>query len=273
MMCAADRAATTIEDYLGGTAGWRTDLYAGGGRGTLLSHRESIELLRQLGVGMAPELKSPEVPMPFQGDYTQQDYARQMIDEYRRARVAPQRVWPQSFNYADVLYWIGHTPDFGRQAVYLDSRHDADVTDPAAVAALEPSMAEVAANGVNIIAPPMQMLLQLRGGNIVPSEYALAAQRHGLDIIAWTAERSGQLKQGGGGFYYASVADAIDNDGDVFTVMDVLAQDVGIIGLFSDWAATTTFYANCKRTARAGRGRREAGGRPARDNADNRGDT
>jgi glycerophosphoryl diester phosphodiesterase len=26
---------------------------------------------------------------------------------------------------------------------------------------------------------------------------------------------------------------------------DVLAQDVGIIGLFSDWPATTTFYANC----------------------------
>jgi glycerophosphoryl diester phosphodiesterase len=26
----------------------------------------------------------------------------------------------------------------------------------------------------------------------------------------------------------------------------VLAQDVGIIGLFSDWPATTTFYANCR---------------------------
>jgi glycerophosphoryl diester phosphodiesterase len=25
----------------------------------------------------------------------------------------------------------------------------------------------------------------------------------------------------------------------------VLAQDVGIIGLFSDWPTTTTFYANC----------------------------
>ncbi|MDF2782555.1 MAG: glpQ, partial [Geminicoccaceae bacterium] len=28
-------------------------------------------------------------------------------------------------------------------------------------------------------------------------------------------------------------------------LMDVLAQDVGIVGLFSDWPATTTFYANC----------------------------
>ena len=27
------------------------------------------------------------------------------------------------------------------------------------------------------------------------------------------------------------------------------AQDVGIIGLFSDWPATTTFYANCRPVA------------------------
>jgi len=25
----------------------------------------------------------------------------------------------------------------------------------------------------------------------------------------------------------------------------MLAQDVGVIGVFSDWPATTTFYANC----------------------------
>ena len=28
-------------------------------------------------------------------------------------------------------------------------------------------------------------------------------------------------------------------------VLDVLARDVGVIGVFSDWPATTTFYANC----------------------------
>ncbi|KPP88624.1 MAG: hypothetical protein HLUCCA08_17710 [Rhodobacteraceae bacterium HLUCCA08] len=27
--------------------------------------------------------------------------------------------------------------------------------------------------------------------------------------------------------------------------LDMLAQDVGVIGVFSDWPATTTFYANC----------------------------
>jgi glycerophosphoryl diester phosphodiesterase len=28
-------------------------------------------------------------------------------------------------------------------------------------------------------------------------------------------------------------------------VMHVIAQDVGARGIFSDWPATTTYYANC----------------------------
>jgi len=35
-------------------------------------------------------------------------------------------------------------------------------------------------------------------------------------------------------------------------VIDVLAREVGVIGIFSDWPATTTFYANCM--GLAGRG-------------------
>jgi len=34
-------------------------------------------------------------------------------------------------------------------------------------------------------------------------------------------------------------------DGDLYKVLDVLAKDVGILGVFSDWAAPVTFYANC----------------------------
>lgn len=41
------------------------------------------------------------------------------------------------------------------------------------------------------------------------------------------------------------MTDAINNDGDMLTVIDVLAREVGVIGIFSDWPATTTFYANC----------------------------
>ena len=80
---------------------------------------------------------------------------------------------------------------------------------------------------------------------IVPSTYAMHAKASGLDIITWTLERSGLLKNGGG-FYYQTVRGVINNDGDAYDVLDVLAHDVGILGIFSGWPATVTYYANCK---------------------------
>jgi glycerophosphoryl diester phosphodiesterase len=242
-MDAANAAATTVEEYLDGTASFRTDLYAT--CGTLMTHAESIELFDRLGVGMTPELKAPGVAMPYEGHYTQEDYAQQMIDEYRNAGVHPKRVWPQSFNLDDVRYWIDTNPRFGRQAVYLDNRFDNGQVLPGEPATFEPSMETLARQGVKIVAPPMWVLVTLDdNGRIVPSEYARAASAAGLEIITWTLERSGLLKDGGG-YYYQSVADVIDNDGDTYTLLDVLAQDVGVIGIFSDWPATVTYYANC----------------------------
>jgi glycerophosphoryl diester phosphodiesterase len=105
-------------------------------------------------------------------------------------------------------------------------------------------MGEVAAQGVNIIAPPMWALVTVEGGKIVPSSYAKAAKAAGLDIITWTLERSGPLATGGG-YYFQSVASVTNNDGDVFNLLDVLARKVKVLGVFSDWPATTTYYANC----------------------------
>ena len=119
-MDASNPNATTVEEYLGGTADWRTDLYVS--RGTLMTHKESIELFKQLGVKMTPELKEASVSMPFQGSISQQDYAQKVINEYREAGVKPARVYPQSFNLDDILYWIQNEPAFGKQAVYLDGR-------------------------------------------------------------------------------------------------------------------------------------------------------
>src|SRR5688572_9691044 len=96
--------ARTAQEYLGGTANFRTDLYTGPSSGHLLTHKESIELFKKLGVKMTPELKFPSVAMPFDG-FSQEDYAQKMIDEYKAAGVSPRRVWPQSFNKPDVLYW------------------------------------------------------------------------------------------------------------------------------------------------------------------------
>jgi glycerophosphoryl diester phosphodiesterase len=188
---------------------------------------------------MTPELKSPGVEMPFQGDYTQEDYARQMIDEYKKARVHPRKVFPQSFNLTDILYWIEHTPWYGRQAVYLD-----DADNPEELPSFE-ELKEYASKGVNIVAPPMRALLTLNSDNrIVPSTYAVDARKAGLDIITWTIERSGPLFTSGG-WYYQTITDATEYDGDMYKVLDVLARDVGILGIFSDWPATVTFYANC----------------------------
>jgi hypothetical protein len=37
----------------------------------LMTHDESIALIKSLGAKFTPELKAPEGPMPFDGDYTQ----------------------------------------------------------------------------------------------------------------------------------------------------------------------------------------------------------
>jgi glycerophosphoryl diester phosphodiesterase len=31
----------------------------------------------------------------------------------------------------------------------------------------------------------------------------------------------------------------------MYEVIDVLAQEVGVVALFSDWPATTSYYASC----------------------------
>ena len=243
-MDAAHINATTVEEYMDATASWRTDLYTG--NATLLTHAESIALFKRLGAKMTPELKSPSVPMPYEGDYTQEDYAQQMIDEYIAAGVDPKDVWAQSFNLDDVLYWISNEPEFGIQAVYLDGRYDDPAFEHTQPHTWHPNMRELADRGVKIIAPPMWMLLMVNPyGEIVPSIYARKAGQAGLEIITWTIERSGLLKDGGG-WYYQTTTDVINNDGDMLEVLDVLAQDVGIIGIFSDWPATVTYYANCK---------------------------
>jgi len=92
----------------------------------------------------------------------------------------------------------------------------------------------------------MYALLDVDGsGRIVPSAYAQNARAAGLDIITWTLERSGILADGNNGYYYQTIDSAIQREGDMMTVLDVLAKDVGILGIFSDWPATVTYYANC----------------------------
>jgi glycerophosphoryl diester phosphodiesterase len=235
--------ATDVADYINGTPRWRTDLYANSG--TLMTHDESIALIKSLGAKFTPELKAPEVPMPFDGDYTQEKYASQMLAAYKASGIPASDVFAQSFNLADILYWVKTEPAFGAQAVYLEERYEKQGLDPNKPETWKPSMAELKSSGVRILAPPIWAMLTLNDKKeIVPSEYAKAAKAAGLDLIGWSLERDGPLDKGGG-FYHRSIKGAIDRDGDTLTVLDVLAKQVGVRAMFSDWPATTTFYANC----------------------------
>ncbi len=236
-MDGANPKATTVAEYMKGTSSFRTDLYAG--NGTLLTHKEFIALAKALNVNMTPELKEALVPMPFNG-MTQENYAQKMINEYKQAGVNPARVFPQSFNVKDVLYWIAHTPAFGKRAVSLE-----DLNTPADVVAATARIPQLVAQGVQIVAPPTWALVTLDANNkIIPSDYAIALKTSGLKIITWTLERSGLLKDGGG-YYFQSVTNGVKTDGDTMIMLDVLAKDVGIMGIFSDWSSTVTYYANC----------------------------
>jgi glycerophosphoryl diester phosphodiesterase len=237
-MDASNPRARTVDEYLAGTAPWRTDLYSGPTSGTLLTHAESIALFKKLGVKMTPELKSASVTMPFDG-FSQENYAQKMIDEYKAAGVPPTQVFAQSFDITDVLYWVKQEPAFGKQAVFLDSANT--VAELPNLALLNSYKAQ----GIQIVAPPIYALLDVKDGKIVASQYARNAQQAGLNIITWSLERSGLLATGKPGWYYQTVDKAIKREGDMMQVLDVLAKEVGILGIFSDWPATVTYYANC----------------------------
>ena len=242
-MDVANPRAATVEEYIhaDAAAGGRGESRAR--RGTLMTHAESIRLFDRLGVKMMPELKAPEVDMPWQGDFTRRDDAQKMIDEYKRAGIHPGKVWPQSFDLDDIAYWIDNEPGFGKQAVYLDDRVYRQTL-------FEPTLADFQSlrhRGVEIVAPPMFALLETNpDGEIVPSGYARLARQAGLDIVTWTFERT-DLRDGAqeSEFYYSSIAGAVNRDGDRYLALDVLAREVKIIGIFSDWPATVTYYANC----------------------------
>lgn len=244
-MDASNPAATTAEGFLGGTADFRTNLY--NSRGTLLTLREHIAMNKRLGVNHTPELKEGDAQRIMTVFGGQENYAQRMIDAYKEAGVDPRDVFAQSFNKNDILYWIQHEPRFGRQAVYLDDI-DPTASPPVPRISLDELRALKRA-GVRIIAPPIPALLEVDANNrIVPSQYANDIKNTGFDIITWSFERA-DLRQGGAnaGFYYYfdPTSRALKKDSDMYKALDALAQQVKIRGIFSDWPATVTYYANC----------------------------
>ena len=243
----ADPSATTAAGYMHGGPARTPGQYPGCGQ--LMTLDDSIELIQSLGRAHAPELKSADGRLP----YSQAKYAQRLIDRYRAHRVDPSAVFVQSFNPKDIAYWLAAEPTFARQAVLLDGR-DAHVdpqnpSDPG-VAGHGPSFTELRAMGLRYLAPPLWYLMRLDGMHMAPSEYALQARSAGLALIAWTLERSGPIQAlieqpRARGYYYRSVLPALRGEADVLRVLDLLAKDVGVQAVFSDWPETTTAYANC----------------------------
>ena len=116
-------------------------------------------------------------------------------------------------------------------------------------------MAQLVANGVQIIAPPIWMLLESSGGEIVPSSYANAAKEAGLHIMTWTLERGSPFHHNTDGWYFQTlngrnpISEENDNvvniEDNLYNILHVLVQEVGVLGVFADWPATVSFYANC----------------------------
>ncbi|MDO9236463.1 MAG: glycerophosphodiester phosphodiesterase family protein [Aquabacterium sp.] len=244
-MDASNPSATTSAGFLGGTPDWRTDLYTGRPAGNVVTLKEHIALMKQWGVSQTPELKGGDaarIQAIFGG---QVQYAQKMIDTYKEAGIDPKKVYAQSFNIDDVLYWIKNEPAFGKHALYLDSI-DPSINIPRLSNA---RLAELKAAGVQYISPPMYALLDVNADNeIVPSQYARDIKAAGFKIIAWSFERVDLTKGAAGkGSYYMfdPQGKAIKKDSDMLKALDVLARQVGVDGMFSDWPGTVTYYANC----------------------------
>ncbi|WP_396587153.1 glycerophosphodiester phosphodiesterase family protein [Bermanella sp. R86510] len=242
-MDGVNNQAKTVDEYIKGTESWRTELY--NQCQPPISHKDSIALFKTLNVKMTPELKATR-PTKSHDKHTPKrtHLAQQLVNEYKQAGIKPEQVWLQSFEWQDIEYWIANEPEFAQQVVWLDSRYTQEIFDPNNLATVSPSMQQLKQAGLNIIAPPLWVLITEQDGNIVPSAYAVAAKEAGLDIITWTLERSGPLNKGGG-WYYQSINNITTHDGMAMNLLHVLDKQVGVKGVFSDWPATTTFYANC----------------------------
>ena len=139
--------AKTPEEYQNGTPRWRTDLYANSG--TLMTHDESIALIKSLGAKFTPELKAPEVAMPFDGDYTPGEIRLANAGRLQEGRLPQSGVRPE-FQSRRHSLWVKSEPAFAAQAVYLEERYEKQGLDPNKPETWKPSMAELKAPGVTI---------------------------------------------------------------------------------------------------------------------------
>ena len=236
-----DPQATTVEGYLSPATATPAGLEGlkAPACGTLLTHQASIELIDKLGADFTPELKSPMVDMPHRG-MSQQAYADKLIRDYEQAGIDPGRVYPQSFNPSDVAWWIQSHPAFADQAVYLDPRGFRPDFQPTLA-----GMQALFDQGFRILAPPIPVLLEVEQGALVATEYAKLARAAGLQLITWTFEAG--VATDPNNRWHKPFQEIIKQEGDMLQVLQALDKQANVIGVFSDWPGTVTYYANCRK--------------------------
>ena len=177
--------------------------------------------------------------MPLNNGFTQAAYATKILDEYRQAGIDPARVFPQSFNIGDVLYWLDNHPEYADQVVWLDPRG----RQPDFEASLD-DFQRLKQRGVSIVAPPIPMLVQVDDqGELQATPYARLARQAGLHIITWTFEAG--VATDPDNWMYRHLNGYVDSEGKMLEVLHFLQDQAGIAGIFSDWPGTVTYYANC----------------------------
>ena len=127
-----------------------------------MTHDESIALIKSLGAKFTPELKAPKCRCRSTATTPRRNTRSRCSTAYKKAGFRRSEVFAQSFNLADVLYWMKTEPEFAAQAVYLEDRYE----KPGLTHKPEtwkPSMAELKAQGVKILAPPIWTMLTLNG--------------------------------------------------------------------------------------------------------------
>tara|TARA_B100000945_G_scaffold103828_1_gene82042 strand:+ start:139 stop:879 length:741 start_codon:yes stop_codon:yes gene_type:complete len=198
--------------------------------GTLLSHKESISLIGKRGRKYIPELKKMDAVSLRAMGLSLEQYADLLLEEYRNLEVEASTVFPQSFDLRVVDHWLTRHPDYANNVIFLDGRGRNPLFLPS-----RRDMDELFRRGLRYIAPPIPMLLrQDDEGNLRETNYARYAIQSGLKLITWTMESR-----------LSDIAGFSNQGSDRLLVLDALHQRAQVSGVFSDWPATVTRYANC----------------------------
>ena len=264
-------------------APFRTDLYSS--CGTLVTNAESIALIKRFGRKHTPELKAytPGPGMPSY-DAIRSKLIQNYIDNGVDATmVFPQSIvyadilfWIRNFPefgkqavYSDS---DGNLPCDGTLAnCVLDNQFAQLASEGVKYLAPQMNVLVDVENGSYV---PSQYAIAAKAAGFKIITWTLERSgflKQGKSNVGGLATNVGVTGYNGGGYYstsnggsdtypvglstagtvptmrqyFPSLKSITDNDGDVYELLHMLATKVGIVGMFSDWPVTVTFYANC----------------------------